>query len=174
MVSGSIGSIWALPAWLTFNKSSLRLGYHSFSGLVGIVTDAGNIKEKIMKTAVALLVITAFLMMPPGLFAQQGQSMNTPASGQAAAPAQEASKAKMKEHHETMRAEHEKMMKDMDARLDAKIAAMDAAKGEQKIDAMEAVIKEMVAQRKEMLGHMMNMREHWKHHCKGRKDGTGK
>jgi hypothetical protein len=132
------------------------------------------LKEKIMKTAVTFLIAAAFLMMPWGVFAQQGKTTVPASPGQAAEqPAQGTANPKMMEQHEQMKAEHDKMMKEMNARLDAKVAAMDAAKGEKKIDAMGAVIKEMVSQRKEMQEHMMKMREQMGQHWKERKGGSG-
>jgi Spy/CpxP family protein refolding chaperone len=127
-------------------------------------------KEKIMKTAVTLLIIVSFLIMPLSLFAQQAPSVGP---GQAGRQPPGAVYQKMKEQQEAMKAEQDRMMKEMDVRLDAKVAAMDAAKGEKKIDAIEAVIKEMVAQRKEMREHMMKAREEMGRHWQEQKAGRG-
>lgn len=119
-------------------------------------------KEKVMKAVMPLVLVLAVLIMPRGLFAQQGQTQ-TPAV-QAEPQAQTEPECTMSGKHMKEHGEMMSRMQEMNARLDAKIAAMDAAKGEAKVEAMAAVIKEMASQRKDMQEHMMKMHEMRKEH----------
>lgn len=94
---------------------------------------------------VVLTVVSAALLVSPGVWAHQEESMDSHHTEKEASSGSMPMMKMMKKHNQALN------------RLDEKLSNMKQARGEQRIDAMSEVIEELVAQRRSQMKMRMGM-----------------